>query len=108
MLTAGGMIALLKALMPQLMAQGPPFLRDVGIHAHTLLFAGAVALVASGLLALTPVLRLALKDIHTALSEGGRTAAGRFWRRSGRTMRRCAGSITRRSKAFYRRDRMGR
>jgi predicted permease len=82
-LTAGGMIALLKALMPQLMAQGPPFLRDVGIHVHTLLFAGAVALVASGLLALTPVLRLALKDIHTALSEGGRTAAGRFWRRLG-------------------------
>jgi predicted permease len=82
-LTAGGMIALLKALMPQLIAQGPPFLREVGIHKHTLLFAGGVALLASGMLALTPVLRLAPRDIHAALREGGRTAASRFWRRLG-------------------------
>jgi predicted permease len=42
-----------------------------------------VALLAMLLMALTPAMRLAVRDIHEALSEGGRTAAGRFWRRMG-------------------------
>ena len=82
-LTAAGMIGLLKALMPKLMLDGAPFVRSVGLNAHTVLFAGGVALVAAAMLALTPVLRLAFTDIHAALSEGGRGAASRFWRRLG-------------------------
>jgi predicted permease len=82
-LTAVGIIALLKALMPKLMLDGAPFVRNVGLNAHTSLFAGGVAVVAAAILALTPVLRLAIRDIHGALSEGGRGAASRFWRRMG-------------------------
>jgi predicted permease len=78
-----GIIALLKALMPKLMLDGAPFVRNVGLNAHTSLFAGGVAVVAAAILALTPVLRLAIRDIHGALSEGGRGAASRFWRRMG-------------------------
>ena len=82
-LTAVGIISLLKALMPKLMLDGAPFVRNVGLNAHTLLFAGGVTALAAPMLALTPVLRLAFRDIHGALSEGGRGAANRFWRRMG-------------------------
>jgi len=82
-LTAVGTIAVLKALMPKLMLDGAPFVRNVGLNAHTVLFAGGVAVLAAAILALTPVLRLALRDVHAALSEGGRGAASRFWRRMG-------------------------
>jgi predicted permease len=83
LVAAAGTIALLKALMPRLMLDGAPFLATVRLNAHTCLFAGAVALMAASLMALTPVLRLAFHDIHGALSEGGRGAASRFWRRLG-------------------------
>ena len=80
---AAGMMSLLRGLFPKQIAQGAPFLENVKLNAHTLLFAGAVGLLAMLLMALTPSLRLAARDIHGALSEGGRTAAGRFWRRMG-------------------------
>ena len=82
-LTAAGMIGLLKALMPKLMLDGAPFVRNVGVSAHTVFFAGGVTVLAAAMMALTPVLRLAIGDIHGALSEGGRGAASRFWRRMG-------------------------
>jgi macrolide transport system ATP-binding/permease protein len=78
-----GTMRLLRALMPKLMVDNAPFLAHLGLHAHTAEFAGSVALLAAGLMALTPVARLARQDIHEALSEGGRGAAGRFWRRLG-------------------------
>jgi len=80
---AVGMMSLLQSLFPKQIAQGAPFLSQVGLNAHAWIFAGAVALLAMLLMALTPALRLATRDIHGALSEGGRTAAGRFWRRLG-------------------------
>ncbi len=74
---------LIRKMIPAPITQQATFLNDVGLNAHTLEFAGAVALGAAMLMALTPMLRLAFQDIHAALSEGGRTAAGRFWRRLG-------------------------
>jgi predicted permease len=82
-LTAEAMIALLKALMPKEMVQGAPFVRNVGVNGHTWMFAGGVAVVAAAILALTPVLRLAFRDVHAALNDGGRGSASRFWRRMG-------------------------
>jgi macrolide transport system ATP-binding/permease protein len=76
-------ITLMKKMIPASITQQTPFLGDVGTNAHTLLFAGGVAVAAAMLMALTPVLRLAFQDIHHALSEGGRGAAGRFWKRLG-------------------------
>jgi macrolide transport system ATP-binding/permease protein len=80
---AEGMMRLLRSLLPTQIAQGAPFMENVGLNAHTVLFAAGVGFLATLLMALTPALRLAIRDIHGALSEGGRTAAGRFWRRTG-------------------------
>lgn len=82
-LAAAGMMSLLRSLFPKQIAQGAPFLDDVGLSVHVWIFAGAVAVVAMALMALTPALRLGARHLHDALSEGGRTAAGRFWRRMG-------------------------
>ncbi|HEX4005395.1 MAG TPA: ABC transporter permease [Acidobacteriaceae bacterium] len=81
--TAAGLIALIKALLPAIIAQGASFVGNAGINAHTAGFAAAVALLAAAILALTPVLRLAFRDVHAALSEGGRGSASRFWSRMG-------------------------
>jgi macrolide transport system ATP-binding/permease protein len=82
-LAAAGTIALLRSLLPKQIAQGAPFIENVRLNVHTGMFAGAVAVLAMLLMALTPALRLTARDIREALSEGGRTAAGRFWRRLG-------------------------
>lgn len=82
-LAAVGMMSTLRSVFPQNVAQGAPFLDNVALNAHVGIFAGVIALLAMVLMALTPALRLAVRDIHGALSEGGRTAAGRFWRRIG-------------------------
>ncbi len=71
------------ALVPQTVAQYIPFLTKVGVNAHTALFAAAVALGGAVVLAATPSLRLAGQNMHAALAEGGRGAAGRFWQRLG-------------------------
>ncbi len=76
-------MAILKSLIPKSMADSVPFLRRVGLHSHSLVFAAAVAVLATTLMALTPIIRLSFQDIRSGLSEGGRGAAGRFWRRMG-------------------------
>jgi predicted permease len=80
---AAGMMAVLRNLFPKQIAQRAPFLDNVGLNAHTCLFAGGVALLAMLLMAVTPAVRLSIRDLHEALGEGGRTAAGRVWRRLG-------------------------
>ena len=82
-LTGALIMTLLKRLIPKAISQNTPFVTEVGLNAHTLMFACGVAVLATGLMAVTPALRLAWQDIHAALSEGGRGAAGRFWRRLG-------------------------
>jgi macrolide transport system ATP-binding/permease protein len=76
-------ITLIRKMIPEPIAQQATFVGEAAINAHALLFALAVAMAAAGMMALTPMLRLAFQDIHAALSEGGRGAAGRFWRRLG-------------------------
>ncbi|HEX8813346.1 MAG TPA: FtsX-like permease family protein [Terracidiphilus sp.] len=83
LIVAAWTMTLLGKLVPKPMADGMPFLSHVGLNVHTVIFAAAVALLAASLLALTPALRLAGTDLHDALSEGGRGAAGRFWQRLG-------------------------
>ncbi len=76
-------MTILKSLIPKSMADSVPFLSRVGLHSHPILFAAAVAVLAAALMALTPILRLSFQDIRIGLSDGGRGAAGRFWRRMG-------------------------
>jgi macrolide transport system ATP-binding/permease protein len=77
------MMYLLARLVPKPMAQGMPFLDVVGLNSHTALFAAGATLMAAVLLAATPALRLAFREIREGLSEGGRGAASRFWSRLG-------------------------
>ncbi|HLY39982.1 MAG TPA: ABC transporter permease [Terracidiphilus sp.] len=83
LLVADWTITLLRSLIPKATADFVPFLAHVGLHAHSILFAASVALLATLLMALTPVLRLSFQDIRGGLGEGGRAVAGRFWRRIG-------------------------
>jgi len=82
-LVADWTITLLRDLIPKAMAGNVPFLEHVGLHAHSILFAGGVAVLATVLMAITPVVRLAFQDIRGGLGEGGRAVAGRFWKRMG-------------------------
>jgi predicted permease len=77
------LMRLLSHLLPKVMLIRLPFLGDVSMNAHVMLFAVAIVLFASALLAFTPVIRLSGVDIQEALGEGGRTSAGRFWQRLG-------------------------
>jgi macrolide transport system ATP-binding/permease protein len=83
MLSAVFMISLLTRIVPKPMAQGMPFLDALGLNLHTVLFAAGAALLAAVLLSATPTLRLAFRDVHPGLSDGGRGTASRFWRRLG-------------------------
>ena len=80
---AVAMMSLLARVIPKPMAQAMSFLGGVGLNLHTALFAAAATLMAAILLAATPALRLAFREVHQGLSEGGRGAASRFWSRLG-------------------------
>jgi macrolide transport system ATP-binding/permease protein len=60
-----------------------PLLALAGFNAHTLLFAGGVAVFAALVLSLTPTLRLGFRQINDGLAEGARGSAGRMWQRLG-------------------------
>ncbi len=80
---AVAMMSLLARLVPKPMAEGMPFLAVVGLNRHTALFATASTLMAAVLLAATPALRLAFRQIHDGLTDGGKGGASRLWRRLG-------------------------
>lgn len=76
-------MTILTTMIPSSAAVNIPFLQHVGFHVHSAIFAAVVALLAAGLMALTPILRLSFLDIRDGLGDGGRGAAGRFWQRIG-------------------------
>jgi len=65
------------------MASNMPFLDGVGLNAHTVAGAAAIALLAALLIAATPVLRLSFQKVRDGLSDGDRGAASQLWRRLG-------------------------
>jgi macrolide transport system ATP-binding/permease protein len=74
----------LRSLVPEGMIAHLPFVNFVRLNAHALLFGIGLAILSATLFAATPILRIgAQRDLHHALSEGGRTSAGRFWQRLG-------------------------
>ena len=73
----------LARLVPKDMASNMPFLKSVGLNAHTGALAAAIALMAAFLLAVTPTLRLSFNDVRDALADATTGAASRFWRRLG-------------------------
>lgn len=77
------LMLLMTSVVPKDIAPRVPFLANVGFNAHTLAFAGVIALLAVFLLAATPAIRLSFQDMRNGLAEGGRSAAGRLWQRMG-------------------------
>lgn len=80
---AVGLMMLLTRIVPKAVAAGMPFLNIVGLHAHTVVFAAGVTVLAAALLAAIPVLRMQLQDLHEGLAEAGRGSAGRLWHKLG-------------------------
>jgi predicted permease len=74
---------ILSTLIPKDMMAGMPFLQGIGLNGRVAAFACGLAVLAGGLFALTPILRLRFTAIRDDLSQGGRGAAGIVWRRFG-------------------------
>jgi len=74
---------LLIALVPANLMAGMPYLQSLGLNARVLAFAAGVAVLATALFAVTPILHLSLSRTQSGLTEGSRGTAGNTWRRVG-------------------------
>jgi macrolide transport system ATP-binding/permease protein len=63
-----------------------PYLQGLHFNAHLFSFAAFLSIIGGTLFSIGPVLQLFLSDLHEGLMEGGRTAAGRTWRRAGASL----------------------
>jgi hypothetical protein len=80
---AAWLMVVLRQLVPKTMADGMPFLANLAVNAHTSLFMAGLALLAGGLLAGVSMAHFSIADLRSGLGQGGRTSAGRVWRRLG-------------------------
>jgi predicted permease len=85
LLTAGA-IRSLSGLIPQAALDNMPYLQGLRFNWHLLLFGVGISAIGGILFSAGPVVQLFLSDIHEGLMEGGRTAAGRAWRRAGASL----------------------
>ncbi len=77
---------LIKALtgpIPADMLDSMPYLNGLHLDWRLCLFAGFVSLLGGVIFSIAPALRLPLSDIQEDLVAGGRSVAGRGWRRAG-------------------------
>jgi predicted permease len=80
---ADGAMQVLSHLISKDMMANMPYLQGLGLNPRVLLFATALALFASGLFSVAPILHLSFSGMRNGLTEGGRTSAGTLWRRMG-------------------------
>jgi len=80
---AYGATQILMRLIPADMLFSMPYLREVGLNLHAVVFALAIALLAATVFAITPSLRLVTTEMREGLADGGRGSAGTLWRRLG-------------------------
>jgi predicted permease len=85
LLTAGA-ISSLSGLIPQAALDNMPYLQGLHFSWHLLLFGVGISAIGGILFSAGPVVQLFLSDLHDGLMEGGRTAAGRAWRRAGASL----------------------
>ncbi len=83
LLLANWSMSVLTKLIPADMMPGMPFLLNLGLNTHVLLYAGLLALLAVVLFAGTPALHFSLSKMNDGLAEGSRGSAGKAWRRLG-------------------------
>jgi predicted permease len=80
---ASGAMQILMRLISKDMMSSMPYLADLGLSSHVLVFAATISVLAAGLFSLAPILRLPLTKVREGLTEGGRSYAGTLWRRFG-------------------------
>jgi macrolide transport system ATP-binding/permease protein len=73
----------LSRLISKDMLANMPYLAGISLNLRVVLFAVAICVLAAGLFALTPILRLPLTTLREGLTDGGRGTAGTLWRRFG-------------------------
>ena len=73
----------LSRLISKDMLANMPYLAGISLNLRVVLFAVAICVLAAGLFALTPILRLPLTTLRDGLTDGGRGTAGTLWRRFG-------------------------
>lgn len=96
LVTCGGVFGIASAqvairglllLIPANRLDAMPYLLDLGLHSHALLFAAGLTLISVVICVLTPVSRLASASrsttLRTGLAEGARGASGNAWRKLG-------------------------
>jgi predicted permease len=109
LLAARESIESLTELVPKNLMDGMPFLRVLGLNAHTAIFGLLLMALAGVFFGLAPLSRVRFTAISEGLSQGGRAAAGMVWRRFGTNfvvielatatvLLACAGLL---SKSFY-------
>ena len=79
-------VGILPRLIPRALLEGMPYLDGLRFNLHQLLFALAVSTCGGVLFSAGPALQLFLANMQDGLVEGGRTAAGRTWRRVGASL----------------------
>jgi len=83
LLAARWTMELLLKLIPADMLIGMPYLEDLRVNLHVVVFACSIALLASLLFSVIPTWRLSFLEMREGLAEGGRTSATTLWRRFG-------------------------
>jgi macrolide transport system ATP-binding/permease protein len=83
---AAGAMQLLLHLIPKDMMAQAPYLLGLGLNLHIVIFAVGVAIFATALFSIAPLIRLPMKNMREGLSEGDRGSAGTLWRRFGANM----------------------
>jgi len=73
----------LLGLIPKEMLPHMPYLRGVGLNFHVVCFAAAIAVMATAIFSLTPIVQLSFGEMREGLTEGSRGSAGVLWRKVG-------------------------
>ncbi len=79
-------INILIRQVPHSLLDKMPYLQGLHFNPHLLCFALMVSVAGGALFTLGPAMQLFMSDIQKGLMEGGRTAAGRSWRRAGASL----------------------
>jgi predicted permease len=74
---------MLLGLIPKELLLRMPYLRGLGVNVHVACFAAAIALLATVIFSLTPIVRLSFSEMREGLTEGSRGSAGVLWRKIG-------------------------
>jgi macrolide transport system ATP-binding/permease protein len=83
LLAGNGAMRVLTSLAPVDMRAGMPFLQQLGLGGHAIMFASLVGVIATLLFSLAPAVRLSFSEMREGMAEGSRGSAGNAWRRLG-------------------------